>query len=172
MAAAHDLEPLQRAGITHIVDLTVPGFDANEGAPNHRGIEYMHIRVKDQPGENLGQHLKRAGDFIRRAHGAGGGVLVHCLHGKSRSSAVVIAYLLLHHGMTLSGALAFCKKRRSKVAPNIGFVLQLSALEQAASGVSTLDPDVYAADQLWCQVQLGYIQAATGPLKLHHCENQ
>ena len=171
IASAQDLSQLRAARITHVVDLTVHGFDAAK--TRHNGIKYLHVNVKDQPGAELSPHFRKASEFIHAAHAGGGRVLVHCLHGKSRSSAVVIAYLLINHAMSLADAYALCKRRRHQVAPNVGFMQQLSDLEQQLHGgsgaqVRTLNPVAYAADQLWGQVHLGYIQGSK-PLAKRHC---
>jgi protein-tyrosine phosphatase len=44
--------------------------------------------------------------FIDTALGEGGCVLVHCHEGRSRSVALVAAYLMARRGMDLAGALA------------------------------------------------------------------
>ena len=74
-----------------MIDLTDPSTDG-KGA-RHKGIRYLHVVIKDEPGEDLGRHLRACADFIRSAHrgppagGAPGRVLVHCLHGISRSAS-------------------------------------------------------------------------------------
>lgn len=55
-------------------------------------------------------------------------VLVHCNAGVSRSSTVVIAWLIVLEGMSFEDALAHCKGRRTQVKPNEGFTEQLKEL--------------------------------------------
>jgi hypothetical protein len=53
---------------------------------------------------------------------AGGSAVVHCAAGQSRSSTVVMAYLLAYVKIkTESKALAYAQKRRPMVKPNDGF---------------------------------------------------
>lgn len=84
----------------------------------------LHIDINDGegPGSPLGDgrdladYLDDATAFIA-AHIKRGCVLVHCGAGKSRSVAVVAAYLCRYAGMSYVEALAFVKARRSGAAP-------------------------------------------------------
>ena len=60
----------------------------------------------------------------------GDAVLVHCMQGVSRSSTVVVAYLMRHRGMTFDTALALAQKKRPRVRPNAGFLSQLQRYEK------------------------------------------
>lgn len=79
------------------------------GSPTDR---YGH-RV---PSRGLEDYLDDATNFIA-THIRRGCVLVHCGAGKSRSVAVVVAYLCRYMGMGLSEALAFVAARRPDVCP-------------------------------------------------------
>ena len=56
---------------------------------------------------------------------------MHCFQGKSRSASVVIGYLMQQQQMSYLDAVDFVKAKRSVVAPNIGFALQLKKFERA-----------------------------------------
>ena len=58
-----------------------------------------------------------------------GKVLVHCQAGISRSSTIVIAYLMKKKGISLETAFRETKKIRSIVEPNILFYSQLYEFE-------------------------------------------
>ncbi|KAJ7474938.1 dual specificity phosphatase, partial [Mycena latifolia] len=60
-----------------------------------------------------------------RALCRGKGVLVHCKQGVSRSSSIVLAYLIRNHVMSYDAALAFVKRKRSGAKPNPGFARAL-----------------------------------------------
>lgn len=70
----------------------------------------------EHPVRGLEDYLDDATAFIA-AHIRRGCVLVHCGAGKSRSVAVVAAYLCRYMGMSLSEALAFVTARRSGACP-------------------------------------------------------
>ena len=51
----------------------------------------------------------------------GGGVLVHCFAGVSRSATCVIAYLMQEKEMSFEQAFSYASKRRPVIFPNMGF---------------------------------------------------
>jgi hypothetical protein len=58
--------------------------------------------------------------------------------GASRSTAVVLAYLVRRKGMTLRDAFTLVKQRRPVARPNKGFCAQLIALETALRPPATM----------------------------------
>ena len=56
-------------------------------------------------------------------------VLVHCSAGISRSSAVVVSYLMRKLSLSLSDSLSRVRDKHPAAAPNAGFIAQLMALE-------------------------------------------
>jgi dual specificity phosphatase 12 len=81
----------EKAGITHIV--SVLDFDIYE-AGAFKQYEHLHLRLDDDPNENMLQHFPESNKFIEDALSSGGGVFVHCAMGKSRSAAIAVAYLM------------------------------------------------------------------------------
>ena len=77
------------------------------------------------PTSNLRKYFELTNAFIDDALENGGRVFVHCSIGKSRSSTVVIAYLMHKFGWSLPEAFQFVKKRRTQAEPNPGFLAQL-----------------------------------------------
>lgn len=102
-------------------------------SPEYDRTPVLHIdltdgeskRVRPDNGETYGhdldEYLDDATSFIT-AHIRRGCVLVHCGAGKSRSVAVVIAYLCRYAGMSLTEALAFVSARRKGACPAPCFV--------------------------------------------------
>lgn len=84
----------------------------------------------DVPWENLGRHFMDSANFIKNALAKGGTVFVHCWAGISRSTSCIIAYMMLHHGMSFQRSLSFIRQSRHFVNPNPGFRRQLLEFEQ------------------------------------------
>ena len=58
------------------------------------GITYLCFTASDNAAQELEQFFPQAIDFIHGARLSGGNVLVHCLAGISRSTSLVIAYIM------------------------------------------------------------------------------
>jgi len=80
--------------------------------------------IQDNEQANVSQHFERTFDFIDEV-AKEKPVLVHCVVGASRSSSVVIAYLMKKNHWNVETALNYCKSRRSVVKPNRAFLEQL-----------------------------------------------
>lgn len=57
-----------------------------------------------------------------------GKVFVHCAMGISRSGALVLAYLMICHGLSLADSIIAVRLNRD-IGPNSGFLEQLRQLE-------------------------------------------
>ena len=129
-----DAEPDELAprGITTVVTaLNIRGLDSMY--PKASGVAHVILPVEDEPDADIGAHFAAAHAAIRsalaaRAAGAGGGVLVHCMQGRSRSVALVAAHLVAE-GSTLDAAAARVVAARAVASPNAGFVRRLRAFE-------------------------------------------
>ena len=64
-------------------------------------------------------------------------MLVHCVGGVSRSSTVVIAYLMLKNGYSLNEAYDVVKAKKSNISPNFNFMQQLLDFERAGPSSQT-----------------------------------
>ena len=82
---------------------------------------YKTIEILDSPEADILQHFLECIKFIEKAiNEEKGCILVHCFAGKSRSSSVVIAYLMWKWMKPLEEVFAFVKKQRPIVQPNTG----------------------------------------------------
>ncbi len=121
---AQDLQILKATEITHVINIATGienFFDSN--------FVYLKIEELDLPSVNLKKHFHRSSQFIRDAVNAGGKVFVHCNAGISRSSTVVIAYLMEYEGKSFLAALEHLKSVRPYARPNEGFCRQLEEFE-------------------------------------------
>lgn len=85
-------------GITHVISLIeIEKLDY---------LSHEVIPIQDTYEENIEQLFDFTGQMIAEAIEAGGSVLVHCTAGVSRSAAIVAAYLVQWHRMSVEEALA------------------------------------------------------------------
>ena len=89
-------------------------------------FKYLTLKLDDVPWENLFPVIEQAVKFIKE----GEIVLVHCAAGVSRSSSMIIAYLMLEEGMRFKQALDFVREKRSIICPNAGFQSQLELIDE------------------------------------------
>eukprot|EP00472_Partenskyella_glossopodia_P008458 CAMPEP_0197541748 /NCGR_PEP_ID=MMETSP1318-20131121/67329_1 /TAXON_ID=552666 /ORGANISM="Partenskyella glossopodia, Strain RCC365" /LENGTH=274 /DNA_ID=CAMNT_0043100951 /DNA_START=499 /DNA_END=1323 /DNA_ORIENTATION=- len=107
-------------------------------------FEYMQINVDDDPSCKIDKHFPKAFKFLDKAFEDKKRVLVHCFEGLttlgvSRSSTIVIAYLMQRQNWNLYETGMFLKGQRLLVQPNPGFRKQLGSYENRLCGVSTLN---------------------------------
>ena len=98
------------------------------------------IEVDDTPATDLLCRFSEAADFIDNAlcgnQHRTSRVLVHCMTGISRSSTIVIAYLMARAHVPLGVALRAVKACRPVASPNPGFVEQLARFERTLPGLA------------------------------------
>ncbi|CAK6956705.1 dual specificity phosphatase 29-like [Scomber scombrus] len=132
MYAAKDKRTLQAHHITHVLNAADGKFNVNTGPSFYRDtkITYHGVEAFDMPSFNLSPFLYPAANFIKNALGSPTGkVFVHCAMGLSRSSSLVLAYLMIHENMTLVDALKAVSPNRN-ICPNTGFLEQLRELDK------------------------------------------
>ena len=99
------------------------------------GIQSLYIRLPDSPSANIYQYFDMTYGFINDKISRGENVLVHCYAGISRSSTIVLNYILrtfyqnekpkINPQEVLYSVLEFVQLKRSIVNPNQGFLNQL-----------------------------------------------
>ena len=125
---ARDLPLLRAHAISHVVNAAGTACpDYHKGAP---GLAYHTLHLYDSPNESLAPVLYGALDYIEHAIECGGSVFVHCQQGVSRSSSIVIAYLMYKRRLLFSAAHKFVKDRRGIAEPNAGFICALLAFHE------------------------------------------
>ncbi|XP_058192376.1 dual specificity protein phosphatase 1-like isoform X2 [Rhododendron vialii] len=132
IGAANNKSELKRLNVTHI--LTV----ANSLPPIHpNDFVYKIIDIPDREDVNIANYFEECFNFIAGAKRTGGGVLVHCFVGKSRSVTIILAYLMKKYSMSVSEALKHVKSKRPIASPNSGFMTQLQNFEKSLQGMMT-----------------------------------
>ena len=121
---ANDYQLLTDNGITHVLGLI--GYQEK-----FQRLRYLVFSdVNDEPSENIIRCFNDSFKFIDECLQSGGKILVHCHAGISRSSTIVIAYLMYKYNMNYETAFRIVKRGRNIINPNYGFVLQLKVFEK------------------------------------------
>jgi len=126
---SQDKEGLSGLGIKHIVNVSSHG---NPFA--NQGFEYLKIDVPDTVEGVLQPYFEECNAFMKKAIAEGSGVLVHCHRGMSRSSTMVIAYMMAEMGMSLEEGHGLVKACRQCMRPNDAFVDQMAKYEVFLKG--------------------------------------
>ncbi|CAJ0632025.1 8630_t:CDS:2, partial [Entrophospora sp. SA101] len=87
----------------------------------------------DDPKSNISKYFNQCIEFIEKAKESNGRVYVHCYAGISRSTTVVIAYLMYSCRFSLKKALNLVREKHKIVRPNSGFIRQLEKFEKEIS---------------------------------------
>jgi len=128
--SAYDHDGLRTHNITHIVHCDVyfkPKF--------LHEFYYLECSIDDEGGKELFYVLERAIPFIKKGLQKGN-VLVHCAAGISRSSSIIIGYLLAEHRDELKFTSVeecnnFLVTKRDIAQPQLGYIKCLREFQQS-----------------------------------------
>ncbi|XP_059666200.1 protein-tyrosine-phosphatase MKP1 [Cornus florida] len=120
-AVARDRVILKQNGITHILNCV--GFVCSEYFKDD--FVYRTLWLQDSPSEDITSILYDVFDYFEYVREQGGRVFVHCCQGVSRSTSLVIAYLMWREGQSFDDAFRYVKAARGIADPNMGFACQL-----------------------------------------------
>ncbi|CAL0314656.1 unnamed protein product [Lupinus luteus] len=120
-AVAKDRDILKQNGITHVLNCV--GFVCPEYFK--ADFTYRTLWLQDSPSEDITSILYDVFDYFEDVRELGGRVFVHCCQGVSRSTSLVIAYLMWREGQSFDDAFQYVKAARGIADPNMGFACQL-----------------------------------------------
>ncbi|XVE99469.1 hypothetical protein REPUB_Repub03eG0201100 [Reevesia pubescens] len=120
-AVARDREILKQNGITHVLNCV--GFVCPEYFKTD--FVYRTLWLQDSPSEDITSILYDVFDYFEDVREQSGRVFVHCCQGVSRSTSLVIAYLMWREGQSFDDAFQYVKAARGIADPNMGFACQL-----------------------------------------------
>ncbi|CAG2115004.1 unnamed protein product [Medioppia subpectinata] len=111
--------------ISFIMNATyeLPNFDV-------KGLECIRVPIEDTVDDNISLYLEEVADKLNEVVSKNRRAIVHCVAGKSRSSSLVLAYLVKYQKMTLKEAFIHCKTCRDLCQPNVGFWKSLIEFER------------------------------------------
>ncbi|CAL1599831.1 unnamed protein product [Knipowitschia caucasica] len=130
IAVAQNKTALVRLGITHVLN-AAHSKQGSIGNQHFYGNDFVYLGIpaEDSTYFDLDQYFRLAADFIRNAvKSPDGKVLVHCIMGMSRSSSLVLAYLMFYEHMSLKQAL-HCVVQKRAIYPNRNFLALLLDLD-------------------------------------------
>ncbi|XP_068588150.1 dual specificity protein phosphatase 19-like isoform X2 [Cebidichthys violaceus] len=90
-------------------------------------LVYKTLQILDLPDTDITSYVGECSSFIDGAREKDGVVLVHCNAGVSRSTSIVIGYLMLREGLSFDDAYGQVKLARPSIRPNPGFHQQLQS---------------------------------------------
>eukprot|EP01084_Bolivina_argentea_P256649 432167_1 len=130
---------LENLQITHILNMTSKD---NQLIYKDLKISYLQCPVEDRSWETIEKYFNEGINFINNALNTSNKnnnnrVLCHCISGVSRSSTIIIAYLMKIYKMSYIKAYQYTEKRRQIIEPNPGFVQQLKSFEKK---INTVQP--------------------------------
>ena len=160
LASARNTGFLRGKHVAYVLDLTtegeVPAASREGSFLRELGIQHLHVEIEDDEDEEILGHFDTCFEFINKAasktkntaeekkkrHSGPGTqhktVLVHSNYGLSRTSAIVLGYLIKEKGWSLREAHEHLRKCHTAAKPNDGFVVQLLHYEQDLRGSMSL----------------------------------
>ncbi|KAG8084557.1 hypothetical protein GUJ93_ZPchr0010g9893 [Zizania palustris] len=120
-AVAKNRDILRKNEITHVLNCV--GFVCPEYFKSD--LIYRTLWLQDSPTEDITSILYDVFDYFEDVREQGGRVFVHCCQGVSRSTSLVIAYLMWREGQSFDDAFQLVKAARGIANPNMGFACQL-----------------------------------------------
>lgn len=130
-AVAKNREILRQNGITHVLNCV--GFVCPEYFKSD--LVYKTLWLQDSPSEDITSILYDVFDYFEDVREQGGRVFVHCCQGVSRSTSLVIAYLMWMEGQSFEDAFQYVKAARGVTNPNMGFACQLLQCQKRVHAV-------------------------------------
>ena len=98
-------------------------------------IDYLFLYLPDLPSEDITKYFDISYAFIDKHVKKGENVLIHCMAGISRSSTLILNYLIRKYyekqnhsncsNCVVNYFLQLCRVRRPIINPNTGFITQL-----------------------------------------------
>ncbi|RKP17092.1 phosphatases II, partial [Rozella allomycis CSF55] len=97
---------------------------------NDKRFVYCHVPLKDTTRQDLKAILLTCFQFIDQALDNDSCILVHCLAGRSRSAAIVVAYLVFRFKIGFKKACRIMEDKNVTLQINLGFIGQLMDIEK------------------------------------------
>ena len=135
---AQDYDFLKKNKFTHIINCAAGSQRFHPYL--YHDFTYELINLKDNPGEDIEEGVKKVINFIEKAteEDPNRKILVHCFEGISRGPALLTAYLMWKYCLDKDQAIGLIKEKRPCVEINLGFMCQLDQLENKFRNLNEL----------------------------------
>lgn len=107
--------------------------------PANTSIQIYKYNLQDSYDCDISLYFDEISDIIHKQKS----VLVNCAAGISRSSTIVIAYLMKYYQLGLKDAFLYVRKRRNQICPNKKFMKYLIGYELKLFGNNSLTYEEY-----------------------------
>ena len=124
---AKDKEELEKNNIKYILNCASECNNLYEDK-----IKYLKLEIKDQNDYPIKDFFEKGTNFINEAvNNKDGNILIHCMQGKSRSTTLLMAYLIKYKKEDINSSYKILKAKRRLTMPNLGFMQQLREYEKS-----------------------------------------
>ncbi|CAF0933426.1 unnamed protein product [Adineta steineri] len=123
---ASNIRLLNELNIQHIIDVC----DCRLEQYIIDKFNVLWINLHDELRSDIKKYFDETNQFLYNCKQKNEKVLVHCQMGISRSSTIVLAYLMKYHHDSLYKAYDYLVERRRVASPNLAFFLQLIRYEK------------------------------------------
>ena len=118
--AASNEDYLKKHNITAVVNCAI------EHISNYKDLNFLELRLHDYEYQNLFPMFEIAYKFIKNnSRKKDNYILIHCMAGISRSTSLVVFYLMKEKKWDYDTSINYIIERRPIVSPNSGFEKQL-----------------------------------------------
>ncbi|CAF1250870.1 unnamed protein product [Adineta steineri] len=132
---ASNMKLLRELNIQHIIDVC----DCQLEKEILENFNVLWINLNDEFKADIKKYFEETNKFLYNCKQKNEKVLVNCQMGISRSSSVVLAYLMKYHHDSLGKAYEYLLERRRVAAPNLSFFLQLIRYEKELRATKEID---------------------------------
>ena len=123
---AKNIDELEKNNIKYILNCTFECKNIFEDK-----IKYLKLDIKDQIDFPIQDYFEKGIQFIKESlNNNDGNILIHCMEGKSRSTTILMAYLIECKNETTNSAYKILKNKRQLTMPNLGFMNKLREFEK------------------------------------------
>ena len=134
--SAKNYQELEKKNIKYILNCASECKNLFE----NKNIKYLKLDIKDQNDFPIENFFEQGSQFIQESiNNNDGNILIHCMEGKSRSTSILMAYLIKYKNENTNSAYKILKAKRKLTMPNLGFMYKLREYEKKCNNYFQLN---------------------------------